>query len=324
MFPSLHGIVDQVLSQGGAPPAADGWLWPALPGGAAQSVARSGFQFTPTTPLLAKRFRLGSNSGVINNRIMHLYTADSQEYLTGGAANGNTQVGWVEMPPDMEVVLYAGRPYILVAGHAGGSPTRVATAPVSGLALDARVAFDAPVTSTSASQGTFPVGGSGESVVAAVDILADNYAPPTGDGWAARIEQFNARNDIQQGGWAFTPKAAVTATKVRVYNNGNSANYTVRIWRESDQALLSSVTFNATGLTETNLPAPVALAQGETYVISASRNTSTIIRLWSDLTTGAVIHGSLNFVSGRSSTSYSAFPSTVVNVWQGVDLFISV
>lgn len=326
MFPSVHGVV----SQGGVvtPPDPGGafWLWPAAPAGPNLATVRAGYKFVPSTALLVKAFRHASTSAISTARLTHLYAADDQPYavdhhrvLAEGAVNSD-QLGWVEMPASREVVLYAGRPYILVGGHSGGSPTRIATVPVGEVALNASVAFQEPA--TSATSSGYPTAGAGDSTVTAVDALVEPYPAPVGDGWAARVDQIGARNDAPQGGWAFTPQVDVTVSKVRVANTGASANYTVRIWRVSDQALVASATFDATGLTEHTLAAPVALSQGVQYVITAARNTNNVIRLFSDTSTGLVVRSLVSFDGGRSAASNSGFPGTNVGYWQGVDMYL--
>lgn len=322
MFPTVHGVVSQAGQGSGPPPAGGFWLWPTVPTGAAQAIARAGFVFTPTQALKVTRFRHGSNSPVSSNRITHLYAADTQHLLTTGAATHNA-LGWVEMNPDQEVILFAGRPYVIVGGHTGGSPTRTATVAKGDIDLDSRVTFVEPATSSSGSVQTFPSGGSSDTIVAAVDALLEAYSAPTGDGWAAPIEQIGARNDVAQGGWAFTPNVDVTLTKFRLANNGvGPTNYTVRVWRVSDQAVVASATFDATNLTEHTLGSPVNLDQGVQYIITAARNTNSIIRLYSDVATGLVVRGLVSFGGGRAAGSNSAFPGTTVSVWQGVDMWL--
>ena len=119
-------------------------------------------------------------------------------------------------------------------------------------------------------------------------------------------------NNTNQAGYEFTVGAAdITVTALRGYARATGTDYTLRLWRVSDEENLASidhVSLTESEWGEAELSSAITLAAGANYIVTIRGGSA----MWRDTDiASAVFNDAITFVAGRRVTN-NTFPSTVV------------
>ncbi|MFT4287706.1 DUF4082 domain-containing protein [Nocardioides sp.] len=251
-----------------------GGLTPVQPATDDSSPVEVGTAFTPAVDgtVTALRFYKGTGNG--GSHVGSLWNS-AGDLLASVTFTDETSSGWQQATLASPVSLDAGTTYVVSylapQGHYASTPGLLSTPLTSG-----------DLTAPSANNGRYLYGGgfptySYQSTGYFADVVFEPDAlpaVPTGETLFGQTTPATAavnESDAVELGTAFSPTVAGDAVAVRFYKGaGNTGSHVGSLWSSAGD-LLASVTFadeTSSGWQSAELPTPVPLTPGETYVVS--------------------------------------------------------